>query len=144
MTLDLRQLCRAARVSWALFQDPLHGAFFGCCTTEGAQNYYSAFIISRDLSARTSLWWASVLRKNVTALVLLTFIGNINKHLKCLKLCSKNFDEIWQNSYLNNEYGVAQRRLWHNQISHDRFLYLKIRNCCSLVKLFLENKDYLL
>ena len=29
--------CRPARVAWALFQDPLHRVFFGCCTTEGAQ-----------------------------------------------------------------------------------------------------------
>ena len=80
--------CRAARVALALFQDPLHRVFFGCCTTEGAQNYYSALIISRDLSARTSLCWACVLRKNVTAPVLLTFIGNVNKPLKYLKRCS--------------------------------------------------------
>ena len=35
-TLDL-QRCRAARVAQALFQDPLHRVFFGCCTTEGGQ-----------------------------------------------------------------------------------------------------------
>ena len=96
--------CRAARVAWELFQDPLHRVFFGCCTTEGAQNYYSAFIVSCNLSARASLCWTYVLRKNVTALVLLTLKGNVNKRLKCLKLCSKNFDEIWRNSHLNNEY----------------------------------------
>ena len=78
----------------------------------------------------------------MTALVLLTFIGNVNKHLKCLKLCSKNFDEIWQNSHLNNEHKL-HKGVCDNQILHDRSLYLKIRNCCSLVKLFLENKDYL-
>ena len=96
--------CRPARVAWALFQDPQHRVFFWVLHNGGCANYYSAFIISHNLSVRTSLCWTSVLRKNVTALVLLTLKGNVNKRLKCLKLCSKNFDEIWENSHLNNEY----------------------------------------
>ena len=88
-TLDLRQVSSSKSCLGTISRSP-HRVFFGRCTTEGAQNYYSAFIISRNLSARTSWCWASVLRKNVIALVLLTFIGNVNKRLKCLKLCSKN------------------------------------------------------
>ena len=94
--------CRPASLG-TISRSPTSGIFW-VLHNGGCANYYSAFIISHNLSVRTSLCWTSVLRKNVTALVLLTLKGNVNKRLKCLKLCSKNFDEIWQNSHLNNEY----------------------------------------
>lgn len=96
--------CRPARVAWALFQDPQHRVFFGCCTTEGAQIIIlllSYRIISACAQACVEHLY---LGKMWQLLSVLTLKGNVNKRLKCLKLCSKNFDKIWQNSHLNNEY----------------------------------------
>ena len=51
---------------------------------------FAPFLISRSLSERTSVKHV-FLRNNVTVLVLMTFIGNVNKR-RYLKIYSLKFD----------------------------------------------------
>ena len=93
---------------------------------------FVSLVISRDLSARSSVAHAYV-ANNGGALILLTFIGNVNKR-QYPKIYSLEFDEIFQNSYyyrtsIKKKQKLNKGVLWHNQYSLDSYFHKYFKNC---------------